>query len=275
MAGTMLVKIHDYGENITPWQDRHNLLLSYENSIRKDIAKIQESFVYIGLHLCDISDLGLYDTVYYQGAGRYCKDVLEYAYQELDIARTTTYNLMAVAREFADKARGVLPEYKDYTFSQLVELLSFDSEQRKYADPHLSVKQLRLLKKGEKVFWINDGHIIDVSLPKKIKESCPDVGTKDQDKFDKEFDNLMSSLDSLIDGTAAKKIKEDLKQEKNQNEQEEYVQDQLVFYDMMDLSRWFYANYSKSSMYPIVVTFTKLVDEEEKIKGGDQMPEEK
>lgn len=169
MSGVMLKKIHDYGANITSWQERHNLLLSHENSIRAELGKIQESFVYMGYHFLDISEMKLYETVYYQPRSAYCKDVFQYAEQELDLAKTTVYNLMSVAMTFSDQKRGLKEQYRDYSFSQLVELLGFTNEQREYADPHMSVRDLRSLKKGNSVLVLDEsGRCRNVQIPKEL-----------------------------------------------------------------------------------------------------------
>ena len=259
------------GTKLTVWQERHNMLLGYENGIRKDLATIQESFVWIGIKLCDIEDQRLYDTVC-NSYGEYCKNIFEYALQELDCGRSTVYNLMAVARTFAKPSCGLLSEYKDYSYSQLVELLSFTEEERKYADPHLSVRDLRWLKRGELVCWNDDGQLRYCKLPDRQKqietpeitvtplkelaeeepENRPDVWTEmDQDKFDKEFDDCMRSLDSIIDGSAAKKVVEQLKQEENVKEEYEG----LVFNDQAEFSKWYQKNYEH--VYPIKVIYKK------------------
>lgn len=265
MAGVMLREIRDYGDSITPWQDRHNMLLSHENSIRRDISKIQESFVWIGIHLAEIDDFGLYDTVVCQSAGdRYCRNIFEYAFQELDLGRSTVYNLLAISRSFVNPSCGLLPEYKDYSYSQLVELLSFKGVELQFADPHLSVRDLRRLKKGEKVYWTDErGTLHDCCLPKLEdipEEKIQTSGQITSDVFDKEFDDLMSSLDDLISGSKSN----------CQNEQKSEFLDQVVelcFSSEIEFNRWYYDNYDKE-IYPLKISYVKK-------KGDDQTSKEK
>ncbi len=158
MAGVMQLSLIK-SQSLTPWQERHNELLAVENDIRKDLAKMQECCVFIGYHLLDIERQRLYDVVMQESRCDYCKNIYEYALQELDLSKTTTFNLMAVAKAFSNDCRGLKEEYKGYSFSQLVELLSFPKEFLPYAHPSMSVKDLRLLKKGKQVSYTGDDGI--------------------------------------------------------------------------------------------------------------------
>ena len=173
MAGVMAVEIVDYGKDITHWQERCNLLRSYENKIRKELSRIQESAVYIGYTLWDIADQGLYSTVCYQAIGDYCKNIFQYAYQELDMSKTTAFNCMAVAKEFSEARTGLKEKYRDYSFSQLVELLPMSEEAREYVDPRMTVKEIRALKRGENVtVWDEKGYGRSVMLPNELITSA-------------------------------------------------------------------------------------------------------
>lgn len=250
MAGVMLRKVKDYGENITPFQERHNDLLYHENHIRKELATIQESFLYIEYHLADIEYKKLYEVVYYQSSGNYCKNVFEYAFQELDIARTTVYNLMAVAREFSENCTGLKPEYKEYSFSQLVELLSFTEEQRKYANPHLTIKELRTLKKGDSVSWTNENGVLnDCQIPAELLNR-PDVGT--------ETATLVTS-DTKADicpdvGTALLLVASDSVAEQSQVLQTKTKTVSCSFTDYSEFIEWLKKNVKKIR-YPVMVSY--------------------
>lgn len=151
MPGVM--SLREFTGTLTKYQDRHNSLIHHENAIRRDMARVQECFVYIGYRLLDINDSKLYDCIYYQGSGDYCKNIYQYAAQELDICKSTTYQLMTVAQVFSERGlrTGLKPRYKDYSFSQLVELSSVPVEFHEYCDPHMSIKTIREWKQGKKV----------------------------------------------------------------------------------------------------------------------------
>lgn len=164
-----MAKVPICGNELTEWQERHNCLYYYENKIRKELSTIQESAIYIGYALMDICDQRLYETVVSQSTGDCCKNIFQYAFQELDLSKTTTYNLMAVAEHFSNGFQGLKSEYKNYSFSQLVELLPMSAQERKYADPRMSIKDLRALKKGERVSVVgSDGMLVYFQIPKDL-----------------------------------------------------------------------------------------------------------
>lgn len=67
-------------------------------------------------------------------------------YFDLDKSQVSRY--MNVADEFGDMTNDVKPEWKGYSYSQLVELLPLSSEQREKVKPDWTVKQIREYKQA-------------------------------------------------------------------------------------------------------------------------------
>lgn len=252
----MLRKVRNYGDSITAWQERHNVLLGHENHIRKELSTIQESFIYIGIHLCDIENQALYDTVYCQVSGNYCKNIFEYALQELDIGRSTVYNLMAVARTFAKPCGGLLPKYRDYSYSQLVELLTFEEEERKYADPHLSVRELRSLKRGDSVRWVDEeGFCHDCRLPKLLEcqEDRPDVWTESNTSPQIETPRAIVTSEDRPDVWTELNDSPQIENPPAIAAEAPSDFEEIIFLDEIEFTRWYYEHYNNETIYPLKV----------------------
>lgn len=272
MAGLVLHEIPKY-EVSDAWRDKHCALLHYENDIKKDLSRMQECCVHIGYYLQEIDRKGLYSTIFYQGIGDYCKNVYQYALQELDLPKTTVYNLMAVAARFGDANFGLSERFKDYSFSQLCELLTFTSEMIPYASPEMTVRKLRALKKGEVVYyWIGGiGHTSQIPtelLPSASDlievqaetvtvstqvEDCSDVGNSSTQVEKVQSAEVLAGRMQIDVPEVAETVSEEVDEWEEMEKSEKFVT--RVFDDMDMLSRWFYANCQRSGVYPITVKY--------------------
>ncbi|GHV02080.1 hypothetical protein FACS1894211_12900 [Clostridia bacterium] len=135
----------------TEFMLRHDSLLSHENGIKKLLRSIQTDFLMIAYRLIEIRNQRLFDTVYY-GDDKYCADICQYAYRALGFSKSTTYNLLKVAETFSDDFRGLKKKYQDYGLSQLIELMSVPAHLHGYFDPVMTVKEMRELKAGKRLY---------------------------------------------------------------------------------------------------------------------------
>ena len=245
MAGVNLLVVKDYGKTITPWQERHNMLCNVENDIRKDLAKMQECCVYIGYRLLEIEERHLYNTVCHRVRGDYCKNIYQYALQELDLAKTTTFNLMAVAKAFSDDCRGLKEEYRGYSFSQLVELLSFPKEFLPYANPSMSVKELRCLKKGESVRYRDEnGFGKSCVVPQEVQQV---VKLNMQDSMPVE---IAESVCELSQSESHSDVESKL-HESSDTSGTVY----LHFANLEELRDWYFSDKRKNAPFPLTVSY--------------------
>lgn len=131
--------------------------LAGENGVTEKIKKAMydaaRQFVYIGFLLWEVKEYHYYVT------GGY-KDVYDYAAQELGFKRSSTKNFIAVASTFGNYYYGkfnektaqkptmsLKPEYKEFNYSQLVEMLSLSETKRQEITPNMTIKQIREKKK--------------------------------------------------------------------------------------------------------------------------------
>ncbi len=113
--------------------------------IKKAMYDAARTFVYIGLLLYEVQTYRYYEEKGYQ-------NVYEYAEVELGFKRSSTKNLIAINTTFGTDRNGLhtmylLPEYKDFKYSQLCEMLSMSAAKREAVTPDMTVKEIRSLKK--------------------------------------------------------------------------------------------------------------------------------
>lgn len=117
--------------------------------IRQAMYETARQFVYIGFLLWEVKSYKYYEEGGYQ-------DVYAYAEYELGFKRSSTKNFIAVAETFGTIKQSsgdylhtmhLQPKYKDFKYSQLVEMLGMSEQKRQQAKPNMTVKQLRELKK--------------------------------------------------------------------------------------------------------------------------------
>lgn len=116
-----------------------------EESIRNGIKQINGKFVFIGEILRVVEDERLYTTVYSGVADKNCADIYRYAYVKFGVRKTTTFNLISIAKTFAVHGE-LVRKYKEFSYSQLAEMLSMTEEEREKVNPDMTVKQIRELK---------------------------------------------------------------------------------------------------------------------------------
>jgi len=108
--------------------------------IKRLISDIFTNYLDIGYNLNEIQKTKLYEVLDYE-------HVYDYAQNEFDMSITTIKNCMAISKRFCNAIGDLKEEFKDYNYSQLVELISVKDEDLGKFDPSISVKNTRLKKK--------------------------------------------------------------------------------------------------------------------------------
>lgn len=106
--------------------------------IRNTMSSIVDNFMLIGKELKFVKDNKIFKLGDYKSFIDYCKT-------EFGINKSQAYNFINVYERFSDDS------YKKYNYSSLVEMLSLNDEQVKKVPPGATVKEVREIKKKEKV----------------------------------------------------------------------------------------------------------------------------
>lgn len=107
--------------------------------------RVVSSFIEIGQALLDINR----DQSFQMVRNKYetYSTIEEFAYKIFGFGRSTTYNLMNVAKRFTLQGE-VLPAYQDYTYSKLVQFLPLETERIQRFTPEVKVEEIKELRKG-------------------------------------------------------------------------------------------------------------------------------
>lgn len=114
------------------------------NTIQDKVNDIFSNYLWIGTNLKSIDDEKLYQLEEYES-------IYDYAYQKFNLSQTTVHNIMSIATKFSDGNGRLLNQFKDYTFSTLVELLSVNELDLDKYSPVMTVKEIRSKKLEQKI----------------------------------------------------------------------------------------------------------------------------
>lgn len=114
-------------------------------AIDDDISLINDSFLSVAFRLYQLKAHGFGSLVAYG-----CADIYEFAKKRFGFGTTTTKNFLAIYDKFMITDGMNVPmlkeEFKDYGYSQLVELVSVESHLDEFS-PSMTVKEIRKKKK--------------------------------------------------------------------------------------------------------------------------------
>ncbi len=136
---------------LQPAVKKEDKLITLEHTTQKineTIDRVKTDFMYIGLLLWEVNEYKTYEAKGY-------KSVVDYALYEFGFKQSSTYNFIAISEKFSRKNKGYPTVYlddkfKDFNFTQLVEIKSLSSDQIKLIDPSMSKREIREKKKDLK-----------------------------------------------------------------------------------------------------------------------------
>lgn len=154
-----LDSIYEYFSNpkskkyLTAFWDKRLRLLTAECDICRNVAKISDSYVYIGKLLSDIRDNDLYTGMIrpntsYKTVSAYYGTFEDYVKERFGLKRSSAYAFINVYKTFGMPGGTKLkPKYEAYNYSQLSEMLSLPEAKRDEIKPEMTVKEIREIKK--------------------------------------------------------------------------------------------------------------------------------
>ena len=112
--------------------------------IDSDITKVQKSYLDIAFKLHQIYNSKLYEIDGF-------KNIYDLAKTKYGLARGTCSDYINIIEKFGYFENGVcmslLPEFKDFSFSQLIPMLSMTEEQRKLISVNMTVREIKEMKR--------------------------------------------------------------------------------------------------------------------------------
>lgn len=117
--------------------------------ILTDMSDIRRSFIRLGFHLYEFERMHYYEDFGYTS-------IVEFAKENLGLSKTqvSVYKNIYLQFGFYEEHSSVPKmwlddKYKQYSYSQLREMLSMSEENRKQVNPDMSIEQIRELKKNK------------------------------------------------------------------------------------------------------------------------------
>jgi len=175
-------------------------ILSLESTTKKiteTMDKVKDDFMYIGFLLWEVNHFNYYEAKGYSST-------VEYAEKELGFKQASTYNFISICDKFSEKRENGYPtmhldkKFKDYNFTQLVEIKSLKIEQLDSITPDMSKKQIREKKKELKS---NDSNIIDVEFKQDQVDLVENQTVILDDPVPNEIENLKINYNVLLKET--------------------------------------------------------------------------
>jgi len=154
--------------------DLQVFLDGHTKKIKKTLNKVVDNFLYVGFLLWEVKELEYYKFSY--------DNFLDYVDVNFGFSKSSAYNFISLCERFSEKDSSGKPtfrickNYKGYTMSQLIEMLSFSDNQIEGVSPSMSVRQIKDLKK-------------DLKSGKKISEKFQTSG-KSENILDDELINF-------------------------------------------------------------------------------------
>ena len=113
--------------------------------IYEELQRAKDSFIKIGCYLKHIKDNEMYLEDGYS-------NIYEFAEDKFHISRSLTIRFMNLCLEFSVNHNSPIidDKYKNYAYSQLVEILPLKQEQREMITSDMTVRQIREIKRENK-----------------------------------------------------------------------------------------------------------------------------
>ena len=176
-----------------------------EETIAGEVKAICNRFVNIGCMLADSDSTAMYRYTLNAKNTAYCKDIYEYCKTRFGLQKTSTFNLLGIARRFASGGK-LRERWSQYSYSQLCEMLPMSDEDIKQVTPTMTVKQIRELKhtlalraEGDVVVEQSDDDDVEYVVQKSQSEALIDLLLYGAKKFlDSGVNNYYSFAEWLL-----------------------------------------------------------------------------
>ncbi|MCM1236334.1 MAG: hypothetical protein NC489_40145, partial [Ruminococcus flavefaciens] len=109
--------------------------------IRKEIQQIKHTYLRLGFIMKYVRDNDLYKS---DRTGKYA-NIYEWAKEKFDLSRSVVVRCIEICEQFPVNYETMELEgrYRDFSYSQIVELLPMNQEQREMVTPDMKVRQIR------------------------------------------------------------------------------------------------------------------------------------
>ncbi len=131
-------------------REERELARGHFEYIARDVADIKQNYVKLGFHLREFRDFQYYEAFGFD-------DFYEFVEVNFGLDKSAVSRCISVWYRFADydsvshsRKMWLSDKWKDFSYSQLCEMLPLDDEQTRVVSPKMTVKEIREYKKNLK-----------------------------------------------------------------------------------------------------------------------------
>lgn len=185
---------------------------SLDNKLFSVFNDVANSYIKIGGYLNEMNESKQYEVLDYSS-------IYEYAVERFNLSKTTCNNFINLYKKFGEETGmwddyALKEEYEDYSYSQLVELISVNESNLLDYSPKLTIQEIRSIKKLDKYkdYLISEGKkellnfLDNKELLKRFLTSSVEINYLDLEKYIKSEVSFVTlyipceiNLDSVIE----------------------------------------------------------------------------
>lgn len=163
---------------------------------------VSKAFVEIGYLLREIKNKNLIRFACIKSQS--FTDLDDFAFKVFGFKPRTTYYLLRIVEEFGDGEGGLSKDFRDYSYTQLVNLLPFTGYERKMFTPKATVAEIKELRAGLKKYPLHDWRSSDFGktitwrseLERVRKAAAEEAVAEKKDKKEERKQGLLAMLSS-------------------------------------------------------------------------------
>lgn len=196
-------------EIINPETDE-KMFISYIDKIRKEVERAADNWLHIAYYVYELNYFGYYK--------KHFENIVDCCQANFGFKKSTTYNFINIVEQFADNVGMVKSKPKlqyvgfndffnavrQWSYSQLVAMLSLSDKQREQATPEMSAREIKRLKTDSKRLENNSAESSEIAPAEIVVPADPELVQVPASNF--ETEQLKSEIADLNNKYSSERI---------------------------------------------------------------------
>lgn len=202
-------------EIINPPETDEEMFISYIDKIRKEVERAADNWLHIAYYVYELNYFGYYK--------KHFDNIVDCCQANFGFKKSTTYNFINIVEQFADKRSFTVGMVKSkpklqyvgfndffsavrqWSYSQLVAMLSLSDKQREQATPDMSAREIKRLKTDSKRLD-NESADVPESAPAEIVIHPDETESVPVPESNREVETLKSEIADLNSKYSSERI---------------------------------------------------------------------
>ena len=183
-------------EIINPPETDEEMFISYIDKIRKEVERAADNWLHIAYYVYELNYFGYYK--------KHFDNIVDCCQANFGFKKSTTYNFINIVEQFADKRSFTVGMVKSkpqlqyvgfndffsavrqWSYSQLVAMLSLSDKQREQATPEMSAREIKRLKTDSKRLENNSAESSETAPAEIVVPADPEPAQAPASNFETE-----------------------------------------------------------------------------------------